>query len=532
MFRKGFFKRNKKDRYDMFENKKVIVYLISGMMLISMLFSGCGKNSEKIVTNKDDAIGASTEDASETSLPSVEDDEGVIDVEEEDEDDGKGGEVSTGNEEDAAIADTFEEGVAFIRRSGGVLPEIDYDTVKYEPGERDSELPVNKKAPKEVEQNIKNDKVKSLRLHRSGNGATIDFTVYTNPEDRLIDKIVSTEYGSEGREVTGFYYKNGVLLYTYRYIDDLYGINADDARRSGGQRCYFLNDFLAECYATYGESNESVTAASYDTMNPDIRKEYDELEAELVNRAYVNYNVLRSIPSTAKLYGYVADEYGGTLANTKVTIKSEANAYENSVMTNGDGYYEFAVPVNTADWYTMEFEYGDFAPSRINDIYIRPRTIEYPIGVTYMAPVGENKHDTDIYLLDVTKQSPDKLKENQYEVVLTYNNEKISDLLPFTLDLNSGKYENDMSQVITVDGNSDYKYFVTDQINGKKGNNLANDMSLSEVQVKVYNKNGLVGSFQTPIGNSGVVWEVFEIKGSEIIPSNNYYFETGKNIFF
>ena len=116
--------------------------------------------------------------------------------------------------------------------------------------------------------------------------------------------------------------------------------------------------------------------------------------------------------------------------------------------------------------------------------------------------------------------------------MLSYNSEKIRDLKPFTLDLNSGKYENNISQVITVDSGTDYKYFVTDQVNGRSVNNLTNDMSLSEAQVKVYNKNGLVASFQVPVGHSGVVWEVFEIKGSEIIPSNNYYFETGKNIFF
>ena len=267
-------------------------------------------------------------------------------------------------------------------------------------------------------------------------------------------------------------------------------------------------------------------------MNPDIQKEYDELEEELINRAYVNYNTLKDIPSTAKVYGYVADEYGGTLANTKVTISSEANGYKRSVTTNGDGYYEFTVPINTADWYNMLFEYGDFADSEVNDVCIRPRTVEYPIGVTYMAPEGNNKHDTKTFLLDVTKQSPDKLREDQYEVVLSYNTEKISGLKPFTLDLDSGKYETHENQIITVDGGTDYKYFVTDQLNGKSGNDMTNDMSLSEVQVKVYNKIGLVASFQVPVGNSGVVWEVFEVKGSEIIPSNNYYFQSGKNIFF
>lgn len=505
-----------------FRKKSIVLPIFLTVCLVGLSLTGCGKKDDEIITNKDESVSASTEDAWEISLPTTEEAEEETEEEKD----------STVNDEDRAVSDSFEEAVAFIRRTGGVLPEIDYDTLKYKPAERDGDLEINKKAPKEIEEGLKEDKVKTIRLIRSGNGATIDFTVFTNPEDGLIDKIVSTEYGSEGREVTGFYYKNGVLLYTYRYLDDLYGINANDARKSGGQRCYFINDFLSECYATYGDNNESVTAATYKDLNPDIQKEYDEMEEELINRAYINYNVLKDIPSTAKIYGYVADEQGGTLANTTVTITSEANAYKDSVVTDGDGYYEFTVPVNTADWYNMTFEYGDFAPSKLNDIYIRPRTIEYPAGVIYMAPKGENKHDTDIYLLDVTKQSPDKLKENQYEAVLSYNNEKTGELKPFTLDLNSGKYDNNISQVITVDSGTDYKYFVTDQVNGKSGNNLTNDMSLSEAQVKLYNKNGLVGSFQVPVGHSGVVWEVFEIKGSEVIPSNNYYFETGKNIFF
>ncbi len=500
------------------------------LTMILTLISGCGKNDKDgIVTNKDTNADSSVEPTEDISLPSAEEE-----VPEDDDGIGEEEEIAApakhGPKE--AIDDTFEEAIAYINRTNGVTPEIDFDTVKYEANERTESAEVNKHVAKDIEKRISGDKKKTIRMFRSGNGATIDFTVYTDPEEGLIDKIVATEYGSEGREINGYYFQEGTLVYTYRYLDDLYGINADDARKSGGQRCYFVNDFMAECYATYGESNESVTAATYKDMNPDIRKEYDELEQKLINRAYVAYDALKDIPSTAKIYGYVADEYGGTLANTTVTITSEANAYKKSVVTDGDGHYEITVPINNADWYNMKFEYGDFAVSEVNDVYIRPRTIEYPVGVTYMAPEGNNKHDPKTYLLDVTKQSPDKLRENQYEVVLSYNTDKISDLKPFTVDLNSGKYENSMSQIITVDSDTDYKYFVTDQRNGKSGNNLTNDMSLSEVQVKMYNKNGLVASFQVPVGKSGVVWEVFEVRGSEIIPSNNYYFETGKNIFF
>ncbi len=508
------------------KNTTKLITVISAVLISMALMSGCTRDEEKIVTNKDDTAKP-FEEGTDISLPSGEE------PEEEDILDAAGDIVAVpAASGKAAVNDTFNEALAYLNRTGGTIPEIDYDTVKYSATERVSGEEPDKKAPKEIEEGIADDEVKTVRMLRSGNGSTLDFTVYTDPEDRYIEKIVSTEYGSEGREITGFYYKDGNLVYTYRFLDDLYGINADDARKSGGLRCYFKNDHMTECYATYGESNESVTADSYSEMNDDIKKEYDELEEELINRAYVNYNALKSIPSTARISGYAADEYGGTLPNTLVTITSEANGFKKTVVTNGDGYYEICVPINTSDWYNMEFEYGDYAKSKVNDVCIRPGTIEYPVGVTYLAPEGQNKHPKDTYLLDVTKQSPDKLKDNQYEVVLSYNSEKIDGLKPFMLDLNSGKYENNGNQVITVDEGSDFKYFVTDQKNGRAGNNLTDDMSLSEVQVKVYNKNSLVASFQAPVGRSGVVWEVFEVKGSKIIPSNNYYFESGKDIFF
>ena len=300
-------------------NKKAVSVLTIAVLVISVSLNGCGRGNESIVTNKDDSL-IFPEEASETiSLPSSEE-EDLVDTLSSDE--AKESEDSSAKKEARGIDDTFEEAVAYINRSGGVTPEIDYDTIKYKAAERDAKVEVDKKAPKEIESGIKEDKVRTVRMLRSGNGATLDFTVYTDPESGYIDKIVSTEYGSAGREITGYYYKKGAIIYTYRYLDDLYGINANDARKSGGKRCFFKNDFLAEVYATYGESNESVTAATYADVNPDIQKEYDELEEELINRAYVTYNTLKGIPSTAKVFGYVADEYGGTLANTEVTISS------------------------------------------------------------------------------------------------------------------------------------------------------------------------------------------------------------------
>ena len=42
--------------------------------------------------------------------------------------------------------------------------------------------------------------------------------------------------------------------------------------------------------------------------------------------------------------------------------------------------------------------------------------------------------------------------------------------------------------------------------------------------MKVYSKDGLVGSFHVPEGRKGIIWEVFEIRGDKrIVPTQRYY---------
>ena len=49
-------------------------------------------------------------------------------------------------------------------------------------------------------------------------------------------------------------------------------------------------------------------------------------------------------------------------------------------------------------------------------------------------------------------------------------------------------------------------------------------MSYSDATVKVYSKDGLVGSFHVPEGRKGIIWEVFEIRGDKrIVPTQRYY---------
>ena len=68
-----------------------------------------------------------------------------------------------------------------------------------------------------------------------------------------------------------------------------------------------------------------------------------------------------------------------------------------------------------------------------------------------------------------------------------------------------------------------YKYYVVDYSNCSHGSPTSFDMSNSGAVVNVYTSSGLVATFHVPTGQSGVIWEVFEIRNGQIIPNQRYY---------
>lgn len=534
----------------MMKNKWTVLLLLAVMLTLG----GCafGKEQTKVITNRvdgsteEDSVeeipveesGAATEDKEAEEIPEEEPPEETAAGEESDV------EVSSNNVTEVNFdgfeanvpEETFKSAVSYIGRQGDKIPSVNYSETKFTPSKRDTKAKAVNIADS-IDSRLNLMSMKKIRMLREdNNGTTIDFTVYTNTVDtdvRQIEKIVSTEYCSDGRDVTNFYFTNGKLGYVYSYKDDIYGSTYRDSNIPG-RKCYFSNNAMIECYINDDDAlqrNSAYTAKDYKTYNEFIRTEFDALEKDLVNRAYTTYMAVKDIPGTALLSGYVADEYGGILSNVKITVTSKANEYSQEFTTNGDGYYEVRVPVNTADWYGMRFRYGDFHEVSIDDIHIPKGTIEYSLGITYMAADGENKHDTEYYLLDITQKPPKRLRDNEYQIILSYDSTK-ADLQPYTMSLNKGKSETALSTIITVDDDSQYKYFVTDQRGGRRDNTMTYEMSVSEAAVKVYNKDGLVASYQVPVNRAGVVWEVFEIDGTEIIPVSNYYYDVGKEIFF
>ena len=450
--------------------KSKTLFIMFASVLTTLLFAGCGSASSENGTSP--ALENNTDENtySEASSASV-----------------SGNDVKSISGD--TVSDDFSSTLSYISSNAGREISIDYSR----PVDIDNLMGNYKPSDeyKDIESSLLSaDKLTKTRITRKDNGGTMDAEVYRNRDTGVIDKIVTTEYGSSGRQVSVWYFKNRNIIYEYQYTDDLYGT---------------------------GQHRKMISAD-------------DEAQAALMDCGYITYDALKHVPGYAKIYGYVGDEYGGILKNVSVTIKSAANDFKKQIETNGDGYYEFYVPVNETDFYNISYSYGDWVPDSLNDINITPGTTEYSCGEMYMASKGQNKHETEIYLMNINKTAPSKLKEGEYSVVLTYDVAK-AELKPYSLNITSGKTSSNDTLTIKAGSDDDFKYYVTDSRNGSV-NNMAYDMSKCDATVTVYDKDGIAASFLAPAAHAGVVWEVFEIQSGKIIPVNNCYSDTSSGIFF
>lgn len=432
-----------------------------------------------------------------------------------------------------AQADTFAGALDYIKKNGTKPLYINLKDTKYYP-RKFKGAAADFDEYKAAENAVRADIYKRLRLLREDHeGSTVDIEYFISKDSMLIDKISTTEFGDNARKVTDYYFRDGKLVYAYEYTIDAYGTR-DVTAQLPGKRCYFKDESMTDCYlndADVGNKNVSYSAAKLDEQDDFIKTEYANLEETMLNSAYVIYDLVRSVPAVCKINGYVGDEYGGVLANVKMAIVSNANSYSEAFETNGDGYFEILVPVNTADDYIVSCTYGDFTPATVADIRIAPGSTSYSLGVIYMAEPGQNVHAPETYLLNANYTSPRPIANGEY--CITFNYEDLNtDLRCFALNTSSGQMASDPITVIKPNQDVVYKYYVTDQRGGHSGNPMTYEMSQSRAVVRVYTNKGLVASYQVPVASAGTVWEVFEIRHGAIVFKNNYFYINEAEPFF
>ena len=226
---------------------------------------------------------------------------------------------------------------------------VDYSINRVKPGKRNKNLkwkdtvfsrienvndsasaPVNTFDYKRVTANLKDNK-------------TTEYKVYTNPQNGFVEKITEVENCGDILNILDYYYDNGNINYISEYktyVDKPINLSSSDIE----SRFYFRNDCLVRyIYCKDGSATE-YALADIDNYSKGTVDQYDYLEEDMINRAYIVYNVAPSIKETELLYGYVMDEFSMPMEDAKIEIRSENDErVVADTRTDGDGFYKVSI---------------------------------------------------------------------------------------------------------------------------------------------------------------------------------------------
>lgn len=264
------------------------------------------------------------------------------------------------SKEEETVQDEHE--VALSEIFDGEKEIVDYSKELYKPGKRDVTLKWKDSVFSKIEDInspmnalVNTFVYKRLQVPLADN-KTSDYKIFTNPETGTIEKIEEIMDCGDNYEVLDYYYDLGNLNYVaqYRtYIDKPISISSSEIE----SRYYFRNDCLVRyIYCSEGKATE-YTLSDLDSYSQGTIEQYDFLEKDIINRAYIVYNISKSINETEELYGYVMDEFSTPVEDAEVVVKRESDGRVVSrTVTDGDGFYKVLVESTSEDTYSVSAE--------------------------------------------------------------------------------------------------------------------------------------------------------------------------------
>ncbi len=237
--------------------------------------------------------------------------------------------------------------------------EVDYSTTRFRPGKRNPKLKwkdtvfsriENVADPSEAPVNTYDYKRVSVKLP---DNKSSEYKVYTDPESGNVEKITEINNCGDNLDVLDYYYDNGNINYVAEYktyVDKPINISSADIE----SRYYFRNDTLVRyIYCKDGNATEYSVANIGDYSSGTV-DQYDYLEKDMINRAYIVFNVAPSIKETELLYGYVMDEFSMPMEDADIVIKSENDDRTVAeTTTDGDGFYKVSIDCTDDETYCV-----------------------------------------------------------------------------------------------------------------------------------------------------------------------------------
>ncbi|MCM1543510.1 MAG: zinc-ribbon domain-containing protein [Blautia sp.] len=195
--------------------------------------------------------------------------------------------------------------------------------------------------------NIAGCKVSKTLLRDARTGQLSQYEIYSDPDNGSIYKVVSIISGSDGLELTDYYYVDGQPNFVFRRQDTVYTPTYATIGKVG-ERYYFDNDVLVRwrMIAVPGEIGEYTLApedvwysqADYYAESDEIREIYDATELRMLNEAHIVYDTITKSQSTGVVQGCLRNTVGDPVAGKTVRlyrIEDGTLLYEAETDANG-----------------------------------------------------------------------------------------------------------------------------------------------------------------------------------------------------
>lgn len=212
----------------------------------------------------------------------------------------------------------------------------------------------------------------------------LEFQIYTNPDTKKAEKITTKEYCGDDVETINYYYDNGRINYVAQYRSDV-DLPVNLSTKDIQSRYYFSGDTMVKYIFCEGDKATEYNVKEIGTYSEGTVGQYDYLEKDILNRAYINYNVIRLIDKSEKVDGYVLDEFNSVLNEVEIKVYDESGNEVCSTLTNADGYYSLNLPIDNAKVYKMTATKGTLDTVTLYNIRALEGSSYYSPETIYMA---------------------------------------------------------------------------------------------------------------------------------------------------
>jgi len=268
---------------------------------------------------------------------------------------------------------------------------VDYSNIVFSPAKRDTNLKWEDVIFSKLE-NVNdpvNAPINNYYLRRIdatlADQKPVEYKAYTNPETNYLEKVTESVYTGDGYDVYNYYYSEGCINYVTQdrmVIDKPVSLSSADIE----SRYYFNKDVLVRFIFCDGGSATEYSVGDLASYSEGTVDQYNYLEKDMINRAYIVYNLAKELNDTEIVYGYVLDEFSMPLEDADVVIKNDADdQIIAKTQTDGDGYYKAIISNSSSSTYTVSASKSTLRGVSVYGITSYPGASKVAVDPIYMS---------------------------------------------------------------------------------------------------------------------------------------------------